>query len=234
MATDAFFVAFKLPNLLRRMFAEGAFSQAFVPIFGEYKNRKGTRRNQAAGGSCGNAAGDHSVYRHTHRHHRRAHSCLYQRARLCERTGKIRAHGATTAHHFPLYFLYLAGRGGGEHTQYLQQILGAGLRAHSAQSLFYCGGAMVGPVLQSPHPGDGLGCFIAGIVQLAFQIPFLKKIGMLPKWRLNLNDAGVWRSHQTNGAGHVWRFHRADQPYHQHHHRLVSGGGQRFLAVLRG
>ena len=31
-ATDAFFVAFKLPNLLRRIFAEGAFSQAFVPI----------------------------------------------------------------------------------------------------------------------------------------------------------------------------------------------------------
>ena len=30
--TDAFFVAFRLPNLLRRMFAEGAFSQAFVPI----------------------------------------------------------------------------------------------------------------------------------------------------------------------------------------------------------
>ncbi len=29
--TDAFFVAFRLPNLLRRMFAEGAFSQAFVP-----------------------------------------------------------------------------------------------------------------------------------------------------------------------------------------------------------
>ncbi|HEU0187400.1 MAG TPA: lipid II flippase MurJ, partial [Gallionellaceae bacterium] len=40
-ATDAFFVAFRLPNLLRRLFAEGAFSQAFVPIFGEYKNRKG-------------------------------------------------------------------------------------------------------------------------------------------------------------------------------------------------
>jgi putative peptidoglycan lipid II flippase len=39
--TDAFFVAFKLPNLLRRLFAEGAFSQAFVPILSEYKNRKG-------------------------------------------------------------------------------------------------------------------------------------------------------------------------------------------------
>ena len=41
VATDAFFVAFKIPNLLRRLFAEGAFSQAFVPILAEYKNRRG-------------------------------------------------------------------------------------------------------------------------------------------------------------------------------------------------
>src|SRR3979490_1504525 len=38
--TDAFFVAFRLPNLLRRLFAEGAFSQAFVPILGEYRNTR--------------------------------------------------------------------------------------------------------------------------------------------------------------------------------------------------
>src|SRR5258708_28577448 len=38
LATDAFFVAFKIPNLLRRMFAEGAFSQAFVPVLSGYKN----------------------------------------------------------------------------------------------------------------------------------------------------------------------------------------------------
>jgi putative peptidoglycan lipid II flippase len=41
MMTDAFFVAFRLPNLLRRLFAEGAFSQAFVPILAEYRNRRG-------------------------------------------------------------------------------------------------------------------------------------------------------------------------------------------------
>jgi putative peptidoglycan lipid II flippase len=41
LMTDAFFVAFKLPNLLRRLFAEGAFSQAFVPILAEYRNRRG-------------------------------------------------------------------------------------------------------------------------------------------------------------------------------------------------
>ncbi len=34
---DAFFVAFKIPNFLRRLFAEGAFSQAFVPVLSEYR-----------------------------------------------------------------------------------------------------------------------------------------------------------------------------------------------------
>jgi putative peptidoglycan lipid II flippase len=39
--TDAFFVAFRIPNLLRRLFAEGAFSQAFVPVLGEYRANRG-------------------------------------------------------------------------------------------------------------------------------------------------------------------------------------------------
>ncbi len=41
MLTDAFFVAFRLPNLLRRLFAEGAFSQAFVPVLADYRERRG-------------------------------------------------------------------------------------------------------------------------------------------------------------------------------------------------
>src|SRR5690606_38864616 len=39
-ATDAFFVAFKIPNFMRRLFAEGAFSQAFVPVLSEYKETR--------------------------------------------------------------------------------------------------------------------------------------------------------------------------------------------------
>ena len=39
--TDAFYVAFRIPNLLRRISAEGAFSQAFVPILAEFKNQQG-------------------------------------------------------------------------------------------------------------------------------------------------------------------------------------------------
>ena len=37
---DAFLVAFKIPNFLRRLFAEGAFSQAFVPVLSQYKETK--------------------------------------------------------------------------------------------------------------------------------------------------------------------------------------------------
>ncbi|TXH53851.1 MAG: murein biosynthesis integral membrane protein MurJ [Bacteroidia bacterium] len=39
-ATDAWIVAFRLPNLLRRIFGEGAFSQAFVPMLADYKNKQ--------------------------------------------------------------------------------------------------------------------------------------------------------------------------------------------------
>jgi putative peptidoglycan lipid II flippase len=40
LATDAFFVAFKIPNFMRRLFAEGAFSQGFIPVLSEYKVQK--------------------------------------------------------------------------------------------------------------------------------------------------------------------------------------------------
>ncbi len=46
-AMDAFVVAFRLPNLLRRIFAEGAFAQAFVPILAEYKQNKSPEATQA-------------------------------------------------------------------------------------------------------------------------------------------------------------------------------------------
>lgn len=46
IAMDAFVVAFRLPNLLRRIFAEGAFAQAFVPILAEYKQNRSHAETQ--------------------------------------------------------------------------------------------------------------------------------------------------------------------------------------------
>ncbi len=43
LAADAFFVAFRLPNLFRRLFAEGAFSAAFVPMFSRHLHGPGGR-----------------------------------------------------------------------------------------------------------------------------------------------------------------------------------------------
>src|SRR5688572_18052741 len=40
LVMDAFAVAFKIPHLLRRFFAEGAFSQAFVPVISEYRTHR--------------------------------------------------------------------------------------------------------------------------------------------------------------------------------------------------
>ena len=44
---DAFFVAFKIPNFMRRLFAEGSFSLAFVPVLTEYKNNKTPAQTRA-------------------------------------------------------------------------------------------------------------------------------------------------------------------------------------------
>jgi putative peptidoglycan lipid II flippase len=41
LASDAFFVAFRIPNLLRRLFAEGSLSAAFIPVFTEHLTRRG-------------------------------------------------------------------------------------------------------------------------------------------------------------------------------------------------
>ena len=52
---DAFFVAFKIPQFLRRLFAEGAFAQAFVPVLSEYRQQYESNGNVAAVKSLINA-----------------------------------------------------------------------------------------------------------------------------------------------------------------------------------
>ena len=42
-AADAFFVAYRVPNLLRELFAEGSMSSAFIPVFTEYQTQRSKR-----------------------------------------------------------------------------------------------------------------------------------------------------------------------------------------------
>ena len=52
LSMDAFEAAFRLPNLLRRLFGEGAFSQAFVPILAEYRRKRGLEATHALVDPC--------------------------------------------------------------------------------------------------------------------------------------------------------------------------------------
>ena len=69
---DAFEAAFRLPNILRRLFAEGAFSQAFVPIFAEYRRQRGQEETRALIGRVGTLLAVALLAAHDHRRARGA------------------------------------------------------------------------------------------------------------------------------------------------------------------
>src|ERR1700676_451418 len=52
LATDAFFAAFMIPNMLRRFFAEGALTSAFVPTFSEWYTQKGAKEARELDNVC--------------------------------------------------------------------------------------------------------------------------------------------------------------------------------------
>ncbi len=52
LATDAFFAAFQIPNMLRRFFAEGALTAAFVPTFSEYYTKRSKQEARDLANSC--------------------------------------------------------------------------------------------------------------------------------------------------------------------------------------
>ena len=193
MATDAFFVASKLPNLLRRLFAEGAFSQAFVPILGEYKNRRGHEETKLLV--------DHVT------------TLLAIILFIVTLIGIIAAPilvyisapgFAVTPAKFDLtvqllrisspyiFFISLVAVASGILNTYNKFWVPA--FTPILLNLCFIGAALwLAPYFEPPIMALAWAVFVAGFVQLAFQLPFLKKIGMLPTLRLNLKDAGVWR-----------------------------------------
>lgn len=195
-ATDAFFVAFKLPNLLRRLFAEGAFSQAFVPILAEYKNRRGEIETKTlvdrvssvlalavlAVTALGVAAAPLLVY-------------LSAPGFAADAT-KFELTVSLTRLTFPyIFFMSLVAMAGG--------ILNTWSRfAIPAVTPVLLNMAFIGMALfAAPHFAEpvmalGWAVFLGGILQLGLQIPALLKIGMLPQLtsvRVAWQDEGVRR-----------------------------------------
>lgn len=197
LATDAFFVAFKLPNLLRRMFAEGAFSQAFVPILGEYKNKRGDVETlRLVDHVCSLLA--MALFAVTAIGILGAPILVWVSAPgFADEPGKFALTVTLTRIAFPyILFMSLVALAGGILNTWSRFALPAFTPvllnlAFIAMALF------AAPYFDPPVLALAWAVFIGGALQLAIQIPALKRIAMLPRpsldWRAAWQDPGVRR-----------------------------------------
>ena len=193
MANDAFVVAFRLPNLLRRLFAEGAFSQAFVPILAEYKNRQGeneTRRlvNHVATllflvlslvAALGILLAAPVIY--------------LTAPGFSDDPEKFALTVSLTRITFPyILFMSLVALAAGILNTWNRFALPAFTPV--LLNISFIGMALfVAPRLETPVMALAWAVALGGALQLAIQIPALAKIGMLPRFSFSLRDPGVNR-----------------------------------------
>ena len=179
---DMFLLAFRIPNFLRRLFAEGAFSQAFVPILSEYKaSRSPEEVKSLVDHVSGNLAA--IVFLVTI-----AGILLAPIIVLVFAPGYA---GDATKHQmttymlritFPyIFFIAITALMGGVLNTYKK--FAAPAVAPVLLNLSIMGAAiLLSPYTPNPHYSLAWGVLIGGVAQLLFQIPFLKKIGMLPRF----------------------------------------------------
>ncbi|MEW6313647.1 MAG: murein biosynthesis integral membrane protein MurJ [Pseudomonadota bacterium] len=191
--TDAFFVAFKLPNLLRRLFAEGAFSQAFVPILAEYKNRRGEEETRHlvdhVSGLLALVLLGVSILGVI-----AAPLVIYVSAPgFSADADKFEVTVQLLRVTFPyIFFISLVSLAGGILNTYSKFSVPA-FTPSLLNISFIAFALWFAPYFDPPVMALAWAVFWGGVLQLAFQVPFLLKVGLLPRFKLNLHDAGVWR-----------------------------------------
>lgn len=192
-ATDAFFVAFKLPNLLRRIFAEGAFSQAFVPILAEYRVKHGENATREfiahVSGMLGLAlfivSGLGMIA---------APLVIWISAPGFANTPeKFTLTVALLRVTFPyILFISLASLAGSILNSWHKFSIPAFVP--TLLNVSFIGFALfLAPYFHPPVMALAWAVVVGGIAQLAFQLPHIKKIGMLVWPKLTFKDAAVWR-----------------------------------------
>jgi putative peptidoglycan lipid II flippase len=193
LLTDAFFVAFKLPNLLRRLFAEGAFSQAFVPILAEYKNRSSPGETRSlvdaigtvlflvlvAAAALGMVAAPLIVY--------------LTAPGFAAEPDKFALTVQLLRITFPyIVFISLVALSAGVLNTWNR----FGVPAITPALLnvaFIVGAAFFAGHFEPPILVLAWAVFAGGLMQLAFQVPFLLRLGLLPRWRLDFSHPGLRR-----------------------------------------
>jgi putative peptidoglycan lipid II flippase len=184
---DAFLVAFKIPNFMRRLFAEGAFSQAFVPVVSEYKvQREHDEVRELIDGAAGTLGwflvgvtiigviGAPLLVLLFAPGFRVDASRFDLTVEMLRWT-------------FPyLLFISLAALAGGVLNSYGK--FGVSTFTSTLMNVvMIVFAAWIAPHFSRPGVVLAIGVFVAGLAQLAFQVPFLVRLGLLrrPRWRWN-------------------------------------------------
>jgi len=191
--TDAFFVAFRIPNLLRRLFAEGAFSQAFVPVLAEHKNRSTPEETRslidgvstvllvalAAAAALGVALAPVIVY--------------VSAPGFAADPGKYELTVWMLRICFPyIAFISLVALAAGILNTWNRFAVPAITPALLNVSFIVAALGFAGH-FDPPVLALAWAVFAGGALQLAFQIPFLVRLGLLPRWRFDFRHPGVQR-----------------------------------------
>lgn len=190
---DAFYIAFKIPNFMRRLFAEGAFSQAFVPVLAEYqKTRSMSEVRIFLARIAGSMTAVLSVV--TIVGVLAAPVIIFIFAPgFGEDTGRSVLATEMLRLTFPyLMLISLTGMAGAILNTYGY----FGVPAFTPVFLNIC--MIVAALFLSPHFAQPVvalawGVLIAGVIQLLFQIPFLFHRKLLVKPSLMMSDPGVKR-----------------------------------------
>ncbi|MCX8086185.1 MAG: murein biosynthesis integral membrane protein MurJ [Rhodocyclaceae bacterium] len=193
LATDAFFVAFRLPNLLRRLFAEGAFSQAFVPLLAEYRNRRSAEETRALVDRVATAL-CLAVLLVTLLGVIGAPLLIFISAPgFAAEPEKFALTVTLTRIVFPyILFMALVALAAGILNTWSRFALPAATPV--LLNLSFIGMALfAAPYFDPPVLALAWAVFLGGLLQLAIQLPALKKIGMLPRFDFAPQDPGVRR-----------------------------------------
>lgn len=193
VATDAFFVAFRIPNLLRRLFAEGAFSQAFVPVLGEYRGKHGDEATKELAGKV-LAALAVSLFVVTLVGIVAAPALVYLMASgFAKDPDKFALTVAMLRICFPyILFVSLVSFSAGLLNTW-GRFKAPAFTPVLLNLSFIAFALLVAPHMERPIVALAWAVFFGGLAQLFFQLPFLKRIGMLPRPRWDPKDAGVIR-----------------------------------------
>jgi len=193
LATDAFFVAFRIPNLLRRLFAEGAFSQAFVPILAEVRARESAEDTRTlvdcvstvlflvllATAALGMALAPLVVY--------------VSAPGFAAEPGKFDLTVTMLRITFPyIVCISLVAMAAGILNTWSRFAVPA-VTPVLLNISFIVAAVFFADRFDPPVLALAWAVFAGGLLQLALQLPFLARIGMLPRWRLNFRHPGVAR-----------------------------------------